>query len=106
MLIGHLILFVLNLVISTADPPRAHVFHVTIPSTWKQSNLVHHFRNYGAIHIAWITSNHAYVALHNREHAPIVLKTIGKLDEFKIEPYLEYKKVGNQQVNELDTFFN
>lgn len=84
--------------ISTADPPRAHVFHVTIPPTWKQSNLVQHFRNYGSIYIAWLSSGQAYVALHNREHAPIVLKTIGKLDDFKIIPYLEHKNVGNQQV--------
>ena len=32
------------------------------------------------------------MALHNREHAPIVLKTIGQCEGFTIQTYAEHQK--------------
>lgn len=74
-----------------ANPPRDHVFYVTIPSNWKQSNLIHHFRNYGPIQISWTKPNAAFVALRNREHSPILLKTISKLENFNIVSYADHQ---------------
>lgn len=64
---------------------------MSFPSTWKQSDIVYHFRNYGSIFVGWINETSAYVALHNRENSLVVLKTIGKTPGVTIMSYDDFK---------------
>lgn len=69
--------------------------------------MVHHFRNYGGINISWIQPDGgAYVALHHREHAASVMKTISLVEGFSIQTLADYrakKKVFFQILNYYET---
>ncbi|KXJ67919.1 hypothetical protein RP20_CCG007690 [Aedes albopictus] len=57
---------------------REHVFFVSFPESWRQSDIVNRFRNYGQVHVNWVNSSSAFVTLHNRDYASHVIKTIDK----------------------------
>lgn len=57
---------------------REHIFFVTFPENWRQSDIVNRFRNYGQVYINWINSSSAFITLHNRDYASHVIKTIDK----------------------------
>ncbi|XP_021696424.1 poly(A)-specific ribonuclease PARN isoform X2 [Aedes aegypti] len=77
---------------------REHVFFVSFPETWRQSDIVNRFRNYGQVYVNWVNSNSAFVTLHNRDYASHVIKTIDKasitictLTQFKAKHWLGLK---------------
>lgn len=84
-----------------AKPNRDHVFHVTFPETWTQNDIINHFRKYGPIQIRWIDSISAFVALINRENAPILLKTIETAKGVKIITFAMYLKVSGADNEEV-----
>ncbi|XP_055624362.1 poly(A)-specific ribonuclease PARN-like isoform X2 [Toxorhynchites rutilus septentrionalis] len=57
---------------------REHIFFVTFPENWRQSDIVTRFRNYGPIHVSWVNNTSAFVTLHNRDYASHVIRTIEK----------------------------
>lgn len=57
---------------------REHIFFLSFPENWRQSDIVTRFRNYGSVHINWINMNSAFITLHNRDCASHVVKTIDK----------------------------
>lgn len=67
------------------------MFYVTFPEEWKQSQLVNLFQKFGNIYVAWINQTTAYIALHNRENATIVLNMIDRVDGFTIMTMADYK---------------
>lgn len=82
-----------------AQPNRDHVFYVTVPDHWKHPNIVQQFRNYGNVFSAWMTtpSNSCYVALQQREHASVVMKTIKLAEGVTIMPFAEYQAKRNKK---------
>lgn len=75
----------------SAQPSRDHIFHISFPSVWKQSDIVNHFRQFGNVYITWLTDTTAYVALIQRENAVIVLKKIGYTEGVKILTFKDFK---------------
>ncbi|KAG4073427.1 hypothetical protein HA402_000651 [Bradysia odoriphaga] len=73
-------------------PSREHVFHLTIPKDWKNNNIFQIFRLYGNVRISWLDDTSCFVALHNRENATGLLKTIGKHEGVTIISFADYKK--------------
>lgn len=63
------------------------MFHITFPEVWTQNDIVNHFRKYGSVFIRWINNTSAFVALNNRENAPILLKTITATKGVKITTF-------------------
>lgn len=80
----------INIVFLSATPSRDHVFQISFPSTWKQSDIINHFRNYGRIYVSWIDECSAFVALQDRVNAPILLKSIGYTQSVKIQSFNAY----------------
>ena len=65
---------------------------MTFPSTWKQADIVYHFRNFGQIYVSWLNETSAFVSLNCKENALILLKTIGYTADVKIKKYDDFKK--------------
>uniref|UniRef100_A0A2C9KWA6 Poly(A)-specific ribonuclease RNA-binding domain-containing protein n=1 Tax=Biomphalaria glabrata TaxID=6526 RepID=A0A2C9KWA6_BIOGL len=61
----------LNLNGPDLEGSRDHVFHVTFPKEWKQSDLHSLFQPYGNVQISWLTDTTCYVALFKKEVAKI-----------------------------------
>uniref|UniRef100_U5ES41 Poly(A)-specific ribonuclease PARN n=1 Tax=Corethrella appendiculata TaxID=1370023 RepID=U5ES41_9DIPT len=80
--------------ISNKEPSvkKDHVFYITFPETWKQSDIFEKFKKYGFIHITWINSWSAFIMLHNRLNALAVIKTIGHTPGFTITTFEQYKQ--------------
>lgn len=78
-----------------ATPRRDHVFYVTTPDHWKHPNIQQQFSKYGNVHSAWLSPSICYVALHNREHAPIVMKTIQLCEGVTIQTFTDYQAKRN-----------
>ncbi|XP_065086285.1 poly(A)-specific ribonuclease PARN-like [Ochlerotatus camptorhynchus] len=57
---------------------REHIFFVSFPENWRQSDIITRFRNYGQVYINWVNSSSAFITLHNRDYASHVIKTIDK----------------------------
>uniref|UniRef100_A0A2C9KWV0 Poly(A)-specific ribonuclease PARN n=1 Tax=Biomphalaria glabrata TaxID=6526 RepID=A0A2C9KWV0_BIOGL len=68
----------LNLNGPDLEGSRDHVFHVTFPKEWKQSDLHSLFQPYGNIQISWLTDTTCYVALFKKEVAKIALKSLSQ----------------------------
>lgn len=81
----------LKLIHFVVTPLRDHVFYVTFPEDWRQSHLVNIFQKFGNVYVAWINKTSAYIALHNRENATIVLKMIDRADGFTIMTMADFK---------------
>lgn len=52
---------------SESVPDRNHVFYLTFPSSWKQSEIVELFSPYGNVVIGQINDTSAFIALKNKE---------------------------------------
>ncbi|XP_055686849.1 poly(A)-specific ribonuclease PARN-like [Lutzomyia longipalpis] len=89
----------INLTGPDGKPSRQHVFHTTFPSTWKSGDIVRHFRNFGQIHIKWISEGSAFVALQQREYAASVMKKIGRTPGVTVMPYTEYEAIQSPAVD-------
>lgn len=71
---------------------RDHVFFVTFPESWRQSDIVSKFRNYGQVYVSWVNNTSAFVTLHNRDYASHVIRTIDKSSaEFTICTLNQFK---------------
>lgn len=70
------------------------------PNTWKQNDIINHFRKYGPVFIRWIDNTSAFVSLMNRENAPILMKTIGTTKDVKVSPFATYLRVTGADDNE------
>ncbi|XP_055608028.1 poly(A)-specific ribonuclease PARN-like [Uranotaenia lowii] len=57
---------------------RDHIFYITFPEQWRQSDIVNRFRNYGQVYVNWVSNSSAFVSLHQRDHAGQVIRTIDK----------------------------
>ncbi|XP_055874675.1 poly(A)-specific ribonuclease PARN-like isoform X1 [Biomphalaria glabrata] len=68
----------LNLNGPDLEGSRDHVFHVTFPKEWKQSDLHSLFQPYGNVQISWLTDTTCYVALFKKEVAKIALKSLSQ----------------------------
>uniref|UniRef100_A0A0K8TML4 Poly(A)-specific ribonuclease PARN n=1 Tax=Tabanus bromius TaxID=304241 RepID=A0A0K8TML4_TABBR len=82
----------INLVGLEPKTSRDHVFHVTVPEVWRQSDLVNHFRSYGPIFVTWINQSSALISLQHRENSSIVLKTIGSYPGFKVQSLADFEE--------------
>lgn len=78
--------------LSASPPSREHVFHLTIPKDWKNNNIFQIFRLYGNVRISWVDDTSCFVALHNRENATGLLKTIGNHEGVTIISFADFKK--------------
>lgn len=83
-------------------PKRDHVFHITFPLQWKQSDIVNHFRKFGSVFIRWINQTSAFVALNNRENSSILLDSIAAVKGVKIVPFKQYSEL--KQLEEVRSF--
>lgn len=71
------------------------------PETWTKTDIINHFRKYGSVFIRWIDSTSAFVALNNRENAPILLKTIGVTKGVKVSTFSTYLRVTGANEEEV-----
>ncbi|XP_022243473.1 poly(A)-specific ribonuclease PARN-like [Limulus polyphemus] len=76
-----------------AEPKRDHVFHVTFPKSWKTSDLIQLFSEYGAISISWLDDASALIALKRPEHTADVLKNLvlSSNSVYSVKTYLDFK---------------
>lgn len=79
-----------------AIPNRDHVFHISFPLNWKQSDIVNHFRKFGSVFIRWINQTSAYVALNNRENSSILLDSVAKVKGVRVITFEQHSKETNQ----------
>lgn len=82
----------MNIAGNDLQPERNHVFHVTFPKEWKAADLYQLFMPFGNIQLSWINDNTAYVALHNKDNAEMVLKTLNQAETYKVISYSESKR--------------
>ncbi|KAL4240976.1 hypothetical protein ACF0H5_001758 [Mactra antiquata] len=74
------------------NPARDHVFHITFPKEWKNSDISQLFAQFGNVHIGWIDDVSAYVALNSKSVANYVLKTLCKKGSvYRIRSYNDHK---------------
>ncbi|CAG0881662.1 unnamed protein product [Darwinula stevensoni] len=59
----------INLAGPDMSPDRSHVFHLKMPSSWKNQDIEELFSAVGPVQIAWIDDTSAYIALKRREMA-------------------------------------
>ncbi|XP_055310617.1 poly(A)-specific ribonuclease PARN-like isoform X2 [Sitodiplosis mosellana] len=83
-------IYYIDLTGTEPKPNREHVFHVTFPETWAQTDIINHFRKFGPVFIRWIDNTSAFVSLMNRENAPILLKSITATKGVKISTFAMY----------------
>ncbi|CAH3128604.1 unnamed protein product [Porites lobata] len=82
-----------NLAGPDLNPSRDHVFYLTFPSDWKQSDILDLFNNFGFVYISWIDSTSAFISLARREHASNVLQALDCEGEcYTIVSYAEHKR--------------
>lgn len=74
------------------NPSRDHVFHLTFPKDWKNSDISMLFAQFGNVYIGWIDDVSAYVALHSKSASSSVLKTLCKKGSvYRIMSYNDHK---------------
>ncbi|XP_059612566.1 poly(A)-specific ribonuclease PARN-like [Phlebotomus argentipes] len=88
----------MNLTGPDEKPSRSHVFHITFPSTWKNTDIVRHFRNFGDVQIKWLNKESAFVALLKREYATCLMKKIGRTPNVTVMTHADYEA---SQVQEM-----
>ncbi|XP_076309191.1 poly(A)-specific ribonuclease PARN-like isoform X2 [Tachypleus tridentatus] len=83
----------INLNGTDAEPKRDHVFHVTFPKSWKTSDLIQLFSEYGAISVSWLDETSALVALRQPEHTADVLKNLvlSNSNVYSVKRYLDFQ---------------
>ncbi|CAI9743295.1 (A)-specific ribonuclease PARN-like isoform X1 [Octopus vulgaris] len=74
------------------QPTRDHIFHVTFPKEWKAADLYQLFMPFGNVQLSWINDTSAYVALHNKDNAGMVLKTLTQAETYRVISYKESKR--------------
>ncbi|XP_067005906.1 poly(A)-specific ribonuclease PARN [Anabrus simplex] len=79
------------------NPSRQHVFYVNFPKEWKTYDLTQLFSPFGGVSVAWINDTSAYVGLHRRDQAGVVLRTLTQSDTYTVIPYVKYQKILKQQ---------
>ena len=83
----------LNLAGPDLSPSRDHVFYLTFPSDWKQSDILDLFNNFGFVYISWINSTSAFVSLARRDNANKVLDVLDYEGEcYTIVSYAEHRR--------------
>ncbi|CAE1324447.1 PARN [Acanthosepion pharaonis] len=82
----------INITGTDLQPDRGHVFHVTFPKEWKAADLYQLFMPFGNVQLSWINDNSAYVALHNKDNAEMVLKTLNQAETYRVISYSESKR--------------
>ncbi|XP_069690990.1 poly(A)-specific ribonuclease PARN-like isoform X2 [Periplaneta americana] len=77
------------------DPvsPRDHVFYVSFPKDWKTYDLTQLFSPFGSVFIAWLSDTSAYVALHHRDQANLVQKTLTQSDTYTVMTYAAHQQL-------------
>lgn len=58
--------------------------------TWQTSDIQNMFKNYGPITTSWIDDSSALIALHNKENASCVVKTISRPNGFEIMTFAQH----------------
>ncbi|XP_967921.3 poly(A)-specific ribonuclease PARN [Tribolium castaneum] len=79
----------INLEGEDPNPPRDHVFYLTFPKEWKQSNIIELFSPFGGVYVSWINETSAYVGLHKRDQAAVALSTLSQSDTYSIVPFIK-----------------
>ena len=83
----------LNLGGPDLNPSRDHVFHLTFPCDWKQTDILDLFNRFGFVYISWINSTSAFISLARREHASKVLDALEHEEEcYTIVSYAEHRR--------------
>lgn len=83
----------LNLGGADLNPSRDHVFHLTFPCDWKQTDILDLFNRFGFVYISWINSTSAFISLARREHASKVLDALEHEEEcYTIVSYAEHRR--------------
>lgn len=59
-------------------PDRSHVFHLTFPSIWRESEIVELFSPYGSVVIGFINDTSAFVALKDKDKLKEAAKELNK----------------------------
>ncbi|XP_034248120.1 poly(A)-specific ribonuclease PARN-like isoform X2 [Thrips palmi] len=73
-------------------PPRNHVFHLKFPREWRQYEVVELFKPFGSVFISFIDDRSAFVALHKRDQAKVVMKTMTGNDTYKVTSFSTFQK--------------
>ncbi|KAH9505297.1 hypothetical protein Btru_059193 [Bulinus truncatus] len=68
----------LNLTGPDLEVSREHVFHVTFPKEWRQSDLHSLFQPYGNIQVSWLSDTSCYVALYKKDNAKSAIKALSQ----------------------------
>lgn len=63
------------------------------------------FRLYGNVRISWLDDTSCFVALHNRENATGLLKTIGKHEGVTMTSYADFKSKQNVSIRLIEDGF-
>lgn len=83
----------LNLAGHDLSPSRDHVFYLTFPGDWKQSDILDLFSSFGFVYISWIDSTSAFVSLARREYTSKVLDLLDHEGEcYTIVSYAEHRR--------------
>ncbi|KAK3931125.1 Poly(A)-specific ribonuclease PARN [Frankliniella fusca] len=78
-------------------PPRNHVFHLSFPREWRQYEVVELFKPFGPVFVSFINDRSAYVALHKRDQAKTVLKTMTGNNTYKVTSFSTYQKQNDRK---------
>ncbi|XP_021925751.1 poly(A)-specific ribonuclease PARN-like isoform X2 [Zootermopsis nevadensis] len=72
---------------------RDHVFFVSFPKEWKTYDLTQLFSPFGSVFVAWLSDTSAYVALHHRNQASLVRKTLTQSDTYTVMTYAAHQQI-------------
>jgi len=81
----------MNLAGEDLKPDRGHVFHITFPSEWRTSDIVHLFSPLGHVFVSWLDDTSAFVSLKEKEMAGQALEVLkAGNSNYKIQSYQSY----------------
>lgn len=83
-----------------ATQHREHVFHISFPATWKQTDIVNKFKPYSSVNVSWRNDTSAFVELHRKDYAKSVLNAFRTAPDMKIQTYAEFARSQQESKNE------
>lgn len=75
-----------------ATPQREHVFHLTIPATWKRVDIMNRFKDFGGCQVHRLSDTTAFVGLQQKDFAVTAFKALQSSPEMKLTRYADYAK--------------
>lgn len=75
-----------------AAPHRDHVFHVTVPATWRRLDITNRFKDFGGCQVYRLTDTTAFIGLNQRDCAAAAWKALHTAPDLTLKRYVDFAR--------------